>query len=87
MPTIPPDIYGPAGLLVFLIYVVWRLWRLHEKEDARRDEALESLIKQLPELISANNSLATTIAERLAEADRMETGRRPVSSEKRKDGA
>lgn len=70
MPTIPPEVYGPAGLLVFLIVAVWRLWRLHEQEDARRDSALDLLVKQLPELISSNHSMAETISVRLSVADK-----------------
>ena len=69
MPTIPPEVYGPAGLLVFLVAAVWRLWRLHEAEDARRDRLLDSLTQQLPDLIGSNKMMASTIGERLAEAE------------------
>lgn len=83
MPTIPPEVYGPAGLLVFLLIVVWRLWRLHEKEDERRDKLLDSLTQQLPDLIVSNKAMASTIEERLSEAADPEPARK-VTTELRR---
>lgn len=69
MPTIPPEVYGPAGLLVFLLGAVWRLWRIHEKEDARREAQVDLLTEQIPALLQALKDLSGTVAERLSEAE------------------
>lgn len=68
---IPPELLGPAGLLVASLLVIGVLWRDHLRADAddraQRDTAIEGWRAQVEatnRLISASNRLAAAIEAR-----------------------
>lgn len=63
----PPELFGPAGLLVALLVAVAALWRDHLRADAedrkQRDNALAGWAAQT----EATNRLATAIEQQSRE--------------------
>ncbi len=70
----PPELFGPLGLLIALCIAVGALWRIHTREDVERKELLDIAIEGWRAQTAASATSASAI-EKIADRLPARSGR------------